>query len=86
MTTEYHLQNRKNNAKRFYENLHAMKIPGQTGNGVAPLKVLCGMGSALRAFGVLEMLKAKRPDRSICSELIAHNGKAATQSLPMRHT
>ena len=58
-TSEYHLQNRKNNAKRFYENLHAMKIPGQTGNGVAPLKVLCGMGSAkvgelveLRAFGV----------------------------------
>ena len=38
------------------------------------------MGSAkvgelveLRAFGVLEMLKAKRPDRSFSSELIAHN-------------
>ena len=35
-----HLQNHKNNAKRFYENLHAMKIPGQTGNQVAPLGVL----------------------------------------------
>ena len=40
MTTEYHLQNHKNNAKRFYENLHAKKIPSQTGNQVAPLGVL----------------------------------------------
>ncbi|MBP5440609.1 MAG: hypothetical protein J6Y14_06820 [Fibrobacter sp.] len=37
-TSEYHLQNRKNNAKRFYENLHAKKIPSQaeaTGKPIA---------------------------------------------------
>ena len=80
MTTEYHLQNHKNNAKRFYENLHAKKIPSQTGNQVAPLGVLWGMGTALRAFGVWGMsaieigkLEAKRAQRSFSSELIAHN-------------
>ena len=37
-TSEYHLQNRKNNAKRFNENLHAKKIPSQaeaTGKPIA---------------------------------------------------